>query len=151
MCKCKVQFAGRNCDRWIRYWCSLRSSMSISNFFSKYVSLSINIKYELTLILGVTKDTTTIPFVSLAHVMWMVHKGMSVKLGEDSVRANHNIRALTVTSVRTDITDFLSANVIYSCLVWHRLRTHKFIVGEIFEGGQATRSFKSFNCTQSSF
>ena len=41
----------------------------IQIFFSKYVSPPINIKYELTSILGVTKDTTTTPFVSRAHAM----------------------------------------------------------------------------------
>ena len=43
----------------------------------------------------------------------MVQKGMSVKLEEDSVHANHSIRALTVTSVLMDITAFLNANVMF--------------------------------------
>ena len=46
-----------------------RSDLSISQNLLKNVSRPINIKYGLSVIVGVTKDTTTIRFVSLAHVM----------------------------------------------------------------------------------
>ena len=47
----------------------IKSNLSIFQNLLKNVSLPINTKYGLSLIVGVTKDTTTIPFVSLAHVM----------------------------------------------------------------------------------